>query len=77
MGVRRAVKTIVGEPSVAKAHELKAKPRLQLVRKVEIDRSRDALLTDFGRTTLEDRYLLAVGYVSLMFAFSGIQHIVL
>ena len=32
--------------------------RLQLVRKVEIDRSRDALLTDFGRTTLEDRYLL-------------------
>ena len=35
------------------------RPPLQLVRKVEIDRSRDALLTDFGRTTLEDRYLLA------------------
>ena len=29
------------------------------MRKVEIDRSRDTLLTDFGRTTLEDRYLLA------------------
>src|SRR6201994_2140375 len=36
----------------------KEKPKLELVRKVEIDRSRDALLTDFGRTTLEDRYLL-------------------
>ncbi len=68
MGVRRAVKTIVGEPSVAKAHELKAKPRLQLVRKVEIDRSRDALLTDFGRTTLEDRYLLAGESYQDMFA---------
>jgi ribonucleoside-diphosphate reductase alpha chain len=34
------------------------RPPLQLVRKVEIDRSRDSLLTDFGRTTLEDRYLL-------------------
>ena len=34
-------------------------PQLQLVRKVEVDRSRDALLTDFGKTTLEDRYLLA------------------
>jgi ribonucleoside-diphosphate reductase alpha chain len=35
------------------------KPQLALVKKVEIDRSRDALLTDFGKTTLEDRYLLA------------------
>jgi ribonucleoside-diphosphate reductase alpha chain len=34
------------------------RPQLQLVRKVEVDRSRDALLTDFGKTTLEDRYLL-------------------
>ncbi|HEY1878493.1 MAG TPA: ribonucleotide reductase N-terminal alpha domain-containing protein, partial [Caulobacteraceae bacterium] len=53
---------------MAKAHELKAKPRLQLVRKVEIDRSRDALLTDFGRTTLEDRYLLAGESYQDMFA---------
>jgi ribonucleoside-diphosphate reductase alpha chain len=68
MGVRRAVKTVVGEPLVGKAHELKAKPRLQLVRKVEIDRSRDALLTDFGRTTLEDRYLLAGESYQDMFA---------
>ena len=34
-------------------------PQLRLVKKVEVDRARDALLTDFGRKTLEDRYLLA------------------
>jgi ribonucleoside-diphosphate reductase alpha chain len=45
-----------------------ARPPLQLVRKVEIDRSRDALLTDFGRTTLEDRYLLAGESYQDMFA---------
>ena len=31
------------------------RPALQLVRKVEVDRSRDALLTASGETTLEDR----------------------
>jgi ribonucleoside-diphosphate reductase alpha chain len=41
---------------------------LQLVRKIEIDRSRDALLTDFGRTTLEDRYLLPGESYQDMFA---------
>jgi ribonucleoside-diphosphate reductase alpha chain len=44
------------------------RPNLHLVRKVEIDRSRDALLTDFGRTTLEDRYLLAGESYQDMFA---------
>ena len=44
------------------------RPPLQLVRKVEIDRSRDALLTDFGRTTLEDRYLLPGESYQDMFA---------
>ena len=44
------------------------RPQLQLVRKVEVDRSRDALLTDFGRTTLEDRYLLAGESYQDMFA---------
>jgi ribonucleoside-diphosphate reductase alpha chain len=44
------------------------RPRLELVRKVEIDRSRDALLTDFGRTTLEDRYLLPGESYQDMFA---------
>jgi ribonucleoside-diphosphate reductase alpha chain len=45
-----------------------SRPNLQLVRKVEIDRSRDALLTDFGRTTLEDRYLLPGESYQDMFA---------
>ena len=44
------------------------RPQLQLVRKVEVDRSRDALLTDFGKTTLEDRYLLAGEGYQDMFA---------
>jgi ribonucleoside-diphosphate reductase alpha chain len=44
------------------------KPQLQLVRKVEVDRSRDALLTDFGKTTLEDRYLLPGESYQDMFA---------
>src|ERR1043166_5882393 len=43
-------------------------PQLQLVKKVEVDRSRDALLTDFGKTTLEDRYLLAGESYQDMFA---------
>ncbi len=44
------------------------RPQLQLVRKVVVDRSRDALLTDFGKTTLEDRYLLAGESYQDMFA---------
>src|SRR5277367_6918793 len=44
------------------------RPKLTLVRKVEIDRSRDSLLTDFGRTTLEDRYLLPGESYQDMFA---------
>lgn len=44
------------------------RPQLQLIRKVEVDRSRDALLTDFGKTTLEDRYLLAGESYQDMFA---------
>src|SRR5271155_1435375 len=44
------------------------RPKLQLVSKVEIDRSRDALLTDFGKTTLEDRYLLPGESYQDMFA---------
>ena len=45
-----------------------ARPRLTLVRKVEVDRSRDALLTDFGMTTLRDRYLLPGESYQDMFA---------
>jgi ribonucleoside-diphosphate reductase alpha chain len=55
-------------PLVAGAPRVGERPRLQLVRKVEIDRSRDALLTDFGKTTLEDRYLLPGESYQDMFA---------
>jgi ribonucleoside-diphosphate reductase alpha chain len=51
-------KKVVDSASAAALRARPERPPLQLVRKVEIDRSRDALLTDFGRTTLEDRYLL-------------------
>ncbi len=46
----------------------KPRPKLHLVRKVEVDRSRDALLTEFGKTTLKDRYLLAGESYQDMFA---------
>ena len=50
------------------AQDRAERPQLQLVRKVEVDRSRDALLTEFGKTTLEDRYLLAGESYQDMFA---------
>lgn len=50
------------------APERPERPQLQLVRKVQVDRSRDALLTDFGKTTLEDRYLLPGESYQDMFA---------
>lgn len=53
---------------VSKGPWPKDRPRLELVRKVEIDHARDALLTDFGRTTLEDRYLLPGESYQDMFA---------
>jgi ribonucleoside-diphosphate reductase alpha chain len=44
------------------------RPTLHLVRKVEVDRSRDGLLTDFGKTTLERSYLLPGESYQDMFA---------
>ncbi|TAJ54219.1 MAG: ribonucleotide-diphosphate reductase subunit alpha, partial [Brevundimonas sp.] len=44
------------------------KPHLTVVKSVQVDRSRDALLTDFGKKTLEDRYLLAGESYQDMFA---------
>ncbi|MEM1103056.1 MAG: ribonucleoside-diphosphate reductase subunit alpha [Pseudomonadota bacterium] len=47
-----------------------ARPEFQVVEpiRIEIDRSRDALLTDFGKTTLTDRYLLPGESFQDMFA---------
>jgi ribonucleoside-diphosphate reductase alpha chain len=44
------------------------RPQLVLVRKVEVDRTRDDLLTIFGKKTLEDRYLLPGESYQDMFA---------
>ncbi len=67
MNGSEAVKVgIAGEEAGAQARA--DRPQLQLVRKVEVDRSRDALLTDFGKTTLEDRYLLPGESYQDMFA---------
>ena len=45
-----------------------AKPQLTVVGGLKLDRTRDALLTDFGKKTLEDRYLLAGESYQDMFA---------
>ncbi len=61
----------VQEPSKARAGKPARqadRPRLSLIKSVEVDRSRDALLTDFGKTTLEDRYLLPGESYQDMFA---------
>jgi ribonucleoside-diphosphate reductase alpha chain len=63
-----AFKTVEGRTSQGKPARQSERPQLQLVRKVEVDRSRDALLTDFGKTTLNDRYLLAGESYQDMFA---------
>jgi len=57
----------LGEASGAEPW-LADRPQLSLVKKVQVDRSRDALLTDFGKTTLEDRYLLPGESYQDMFA---------
>lgn len=56
------------QASARLASATKERPQLALVRKVQVDRSRDALLTDFGKTTLEDRYLLPGESYQDMFA---------
>jgi ribonucleoside-diphosphate reductase alpha chain len=51
-----------------KAVRPKARPEFTLVKNVVTDPSRDALLTDFGKTTLDDRYLMAGESYQDMFA---------
>ncbi len=62
------VKREIFETATTQSARQVEKPRLALVQKVEIDRDRDALLTDFGKTTLEDRYLLPGESYQDMFA---------
>jgi ribonucleoside-diphosphate reductase alpha chain len=68
MAGSEAAKQEVGRRNLQLGSRPSEAPKLQLVRKVEVDRSRDALLTDFGKTTLEDRYLLQGESYQDMFA---------
>ncbi|MGE5500298.1 MAG: ribonucleoside-diphosphate reductase subunit alpha [Ignavibacteriales bacterium] len=63
-----AARQVTRQDQSASAMRIADRPKLQLVKKVEVDRSRDAKLTDFGKTTLEDRYLLPGESYQDMFA---------
>lgn len=65
---KRAEKT--GVHRMGEVHRGKPKPLrpLRVVEKVVTDPSRDALLTEFGKTTLQDRYLLPGESFQDMFA---------
>ncbi len=70
-GRRQQAAEIMKSPAASvQPHRGKPKPLrpLKVVEKVEIDPSRDALLTDFGKTTLKDRYLLPGESYQDMFA---------
>lgn len=55
-------------PEARRGKPKPVRSRLELVDKVSVDRSRDSLLTDFGKTTLQDRYLLPGESFQDMFA---------
>ncbi len=56
------------EIQTVEAGQTPDRPHLKVVPSIVLDRSRDALLTDFGKKTLEDRYLLAGESYQDMFA---------
>jgi ribonucleoside-diphosphate reductase alpha chain len=68
-------KTTSSSPSVSRKSTFKKEPTqteqsasLKLVERVKIDRTRDRFLTDFGKKTLTDRYLLPEESYQEMFA---------
>ncbi len=64
-----AVTTIASEEkTIARRGKPKAHGNLRVVEGVKIDPSRDALLTDFGKKTLDDRYVLPGETYQDMFA---------
>src|SRR4051812_364531 len=71
MSVNEAVKQVTVTASrTAGMRSTAERPQLSLVPTMEVvvDRTRDALLTDFGKATLEDRYLLPGESYQDMFA---------
>ncbi|MGV6819032.1 MAG: ribonucleoside-diphosphate reductase subunit alpha [Parvularcula sp.] len=65
---KTATKAGVAAPSERVSPGPSDRPALRLVREVEVDHSRDALLTEFGKKTMDDRYLLAGESYQDMFA---------
>ncbi|WP_370338530.1 ribonucleoside-diphosphate reductase subunit alpha [Parvularcula marina] len=66
---RKTVEETVTAPAQPAAEpKSDARPVLKVVREVQVDRSRDALLTDFGKKTMDDRYLLEGESYQDMFA---------
>ncbi len=70
---RAEARSSTGSTTAARSESPRGKPRPVRARpavasEIRIDRSRDALLTDFGRTTLQDRYLLPGECYQDMFA---------
>ncbi len=64
-----STKTASSTPEQAKGPAAPgARPALRVVREVEVDHSRDALLTAFGKKTMDDRYLLEGESYQDMFA---------
>jgi ribonucleoside-diphosphate reductase alpha chain len=61
-----ALKTVEFQPVAGGDAALR--PQLSVVRSLQLDRSRDDLLTEFGKKTLEDRYLLPGESYQDMFA---------
>ena len=71
MNVNVAVDTAAAlqtQPNTSPAPKARDSSTLEVVPSIRIDRSRDALLTDFGKATLEDRYLLPGESYQDMFA---------
>ena len=64
----KSVAATAGESAKSKTKAAGETPSLRVVSKIKLDRSRDALLTDFGKVTLEDRYLLPGESYQDMFA---------
>src|SRR5689334_9333614 len=63
-----AVTLTLEDKAAARRGKPKAHANLRVVTKVQIDPSRDALLTDFGKKTLDDRYVLPGETYQDMFA---------
>ncbi len=67
-GGEAVVTADIETPAVVAPSGAPQRPQLSLVPSIHLDRSRDSLLTDFGKKTLEDRYLLAGESYQDMFA---------